>query len=219
MAEYNTDHEGNRNVGRDYNEAQLAFVGDSFTWGAWLARDKTFPDLIESGLQVPIVNLAQQSYFIEQYTIQTTLFLKRYSPKVVVLCIFANDLTKPLPPGDLENFYENHGWARYREYPFLRRSFLYQLGQQVERAFRPASRSKAKPSPLDHAETSQGIRLRRAAGTRPDYFSAGYHEGIEERFASLLQLISDAGSVPVVFLLPSKESAYKPDHLELFGGE
>ena len=110
QASYSTDELGFRNAGRDYDQSEVFFVGDSFTWGMWLPREETFPDLVGRRLGKTVSNLGQQSYYMEQYEKILRGFLGRYSPRYVALCVFANDLTTPLSDDDLANFYERFGW-------------------------------------------------------------------------------------------------------------
>ncbi len=215
-AAYSTDSDGFRNVGRDVAKARILFVGDSFTWGVWLPREQTFPDLIEQQLGVPIANWGRESYYIEQYALLADQFLDAFDPDIVAICIYANDLTAPISSEQLANFYDEYGWNNYRRYPLWKGSILYQAWQQASDALAAGS---APPSHLDFKQSSNGLRLYRGVGAHPHYESAGYDEAIEAKYLSMLRSIRAAGATPVVFLLPSKESTYFAEYTRLFGSD
>ncbi len=224
-ASYNTDAYGFRNVGRAYDQAQIVFVGDSFTWGAWLPREKTFPDLLAGRLGEPVANLGQESYYIEQYEKVTHLLFEKLlshgRPRYLALCIFANDLTTPISDDDLQHFYARFGWNQYRRFPLYKKFFVYRAGQfladsATSLAVSAGLRSPAPPSHLDHATTPQGVELYRQLGAHPYYFSQSYNTNTEAVLRRSLTYIRGQGVTPLVFLLPSKESAYKDEYLRLF---
>ena len=106
---YSTDDFGFRNVGRNYAESEIYFIGDSFTWGAWVPRADTFPDLVGRELGVQISNLGQESYYIEQYHKVARLALGWGRPRRVAVCLFANDLTAPMSDEDFETSTSDSG--------------------------------------------------------------------------------------------------------------
>lgn len=224
---YDTDERGFRNAGRSYEDSEIVFVGDSFTWGSWMPREDTFPDLLGRDLGKPVLNLAQESYYIEQYEKVVHLlfeeWLPLHRPRHVALCIFANDLTTPISDDDLANFYERFGWNEYREYPLHKRFFAYHAarflaGAARQAAIRSGLASPSPPSHLDRATTAGGVELYRQLGAHPYYFSQSYNDHTEQVFRRLLAYVRDQGSTPSVFLLPSKESAYRPEYERLFPG-
>jgi lysophospholipase L1-like esterase len=226
-ASYDTDEYGFRNVGRAYDAAEIVFVGDSFTWGSWLPREKTFPDLLAAQLRKPIANLAQESYYIEQYEkVVHLLFeklLRQGRPRYIALCLFANDLTTPISDDDLRHFYERFGWDQYRRFPLYQRFFVYRASRFLaDSAGRLAIAAGLRPAPppshLDRNRTAAGVELYRQLGAHPYYFSESYNLNTEAVLRRLLQYIRDKGVTPLVFLLPSKESAYKEEYLRLFPG-
>ncbi len=221
QASYNTDELGFRNLGRDYGQSDIFFVGDSFTWGMWLPREEIFPDLVGRRLGKAVSNLGQQSYYMEQYEKILRGFLGRYSPRYVALCVFANDLTTPLSDGDLANFYERFGWDQYREFPLYQKFFVYQASQLIGRQWRRLAiaagiEEPPAPSHLDHETNEAGMEFYRQLGAHPYYFTQSYDAGIEAAFQRLLEFVQESQVTPVVFLLPSKESAYKQEYLKIF---
>lgn len=227
-ASYDTDERGFRNVGRSYHESEIVFIGDSFTWGSWVPREKTFPDLAGRDLGLPILNLAQESYYIEQYEKVVHLlfeeWLPQHRPRYAALCIFANDLTTPVTDDDLKHFYERFGWNQYREYPLYKRSFVYSAwrfaaGMADSLAVRSGLAPTPPPSHLDRETSASGVELYRQLGAHPYYFSQSYNTYTEQMFRRLLAYIASEGVTPLVFLLPSKESAYKAEYERLFPGD
>jgi hypothetical protein len=231
-AAYDTDEHGFRNAGRAYQNAEIIFVGDSFTWGSWLPRDETFPDLAGAQLGKPVANLAQESYYVEQYEkVVRMLFEKllprgrQYGrPRYVALCIFANDLAAPVSDDDLKNFYERFGWNQYRAFPLHKKFFVYRAGQFLaesasQLAIASGFSTRPPPSHLDRNTTPAGVELYRQLGAHPYYFSQAYNLNTEAVLRRLLGYILDQHVTPLVFLLPSKESAYKDDYQRLFPGD
>jgi lysophospholipase L1-like esterase len=227
-AAYDTDEHGFRNAGRSYRDAEIVFVGDSFTWGSWLPREETFPDLLAARLNTPIANLAQESYYIEQYEKVVHLLFEKLRPhgrpRYVVLCLFANDLAAPISDDDLKNFYERFGWNQYRAFPLHKKFFVYRAGQFLAEsagriAIASGLASPPPPSHLDRKTTPAGVELYRQLGAHPYYFSQSYNRNTEAVLRRLLSYILDHGVTPLVVLLPSKESAYKDEYLRLFPGD
>ena len=241
---YTTDAFGFRNAGRDYRQSRLFFAGDSFPWGVWLARQQTFPDIVEDELGEPVINLAQQGYYIEQYE----RLLERHAPArrvparripvrripagrpaVVALCIYANDLAPPISPEDLRDFYSRFGWDKYQSYPEREKRLSFRVGEMLAgglaRLLESAGRgghdgldSPAPESPLDTRTAPSGMRFYRKMGAIPEYFSNKWNENTETVFRRTLESLLSRAITPVVFLLPSKESAYKQEYLKLFPG-
>jgi hypothetical protein len=221
---YSTDAFGFRNVGRDYESSEIYFIGDSFTWGSWVPRKDTFPDRIGLILGVEISNLGQESYYIEQYLKVARAALARGKPRKVVICLFANDLTAPLSDDELTNFYQRFQWDQYRYYPFYKKTLIYQAAHSFRGLVDNTAvvfgwRSGPPLSHLDRAIHSTGMEFYRQLGVHPEYFSQSLNVAIEAKFRLLIQEIKTRGAEPVVFLLPSKESAYKRTYKKLFSGD
>ena len=221
---YSTDDFGFRNVGRNYAESEIYFIGDSFTWGVWVPREDSFPDLVGRELGVQISNLGQESYYIEQYHKVARLALGWGRPRRVAVCLFANDLTAPMNDEDFENFYERFGWNQYRSYPLYKKTFVYQAAGFLEGlADRAAIASGLRPPPppshLDRRVNSAGMEFYRQLGVHPNYFSQSFHLAMEPKFRALLEEIIAQDVEPLVFLVPSKESAYREVYSQLFPGD
>ncbi len=224
IGRYSTDELGFRNVGRSYPESEIYFIGDSFTWGVWVRREDAFPDLVGEELGIPISNFGQESYYIEQYQKVARLALERGRPGRVAVCLFANDLTAPMTDEDFDNFYDRFGWNQYLSYPLYKKTFMYQAavfadGLADRAAIAAGWRSRPPPSHLDRRTDSAGMEFYRQLGVHPHYFSQSFHVEIEAKFRSLLEEIIGRNVEPVVFLLPSKESAYRDVYIELFPGD
>ena len=219
---YSSDEFGFRNLGRDYSDGKVFFVGDSFTWGVWLRREATFPDLVEKALNEPVINLAQQGFYMEQYELVLRSFLSEHRPRVVALCVFANDLAPAMSTNDLAHFYERFGWDQYEIYPSAEKRFLYRVGRVLADAWDWISRETPatdSPNALDAATAPSGMRFYRRMGAIPDYFTNAHSKNTEAVFLRTLRFIHSQGATPLVFLLPSKESAYQDAYLELFPGD
>jgi hypothetical protein len=210
-ASYSTDELGFRNVGRDYDAARIAFIGDSFTFGMWVDEGETFPSLLEQQLNTPILNLGQQSFYIEQYAMVTDWLLEHHHPDTIVVSIFPNDLTTEMTPDDFANFYERFGWNDYRAMPWNQRSIAYQLASRLN--------PPAPPPGIHNAVGPLGLTLFRVAGAHPDFIEADQVSHAAYVLSSIIEQANDHGIRTVVALLPSKESTYHLDYANLFDGD
>ncbi len=95
-------------------------------------EDETFPSLIGQALDVPVLNLGQQSFYVEQYSMVLDWLLERHAPDVVVVAIFPNDLTAEMTADDFAHFYERFGWNAYESMPWRERSMAYGLLKLLE---------------------------------------------------------------------------------------
>jgi len=211
-ATYSTDEFGFRNVGRDYDAARAAFLGDSFTFGVWVEERETFPSLIGEALDVQVLNLGQQSFYVEQYAMVLDWLLERHVPDVVVVSIFPNDLTVEMTADDFAHFYERFGWDAYRSMPWSERSMAFGLVKLL----RPKS---PQPQALESGRTELGLMLFREAGAHPGYLQDDMTEHVEQVVTGIVHRAGARGARVVVALLPSKESTYVDDYDRVFGGD
>ncbi len=214
-ASYSTDEFGFRNVGRDYDAAPIAFIGDSFTFGVWVAEEETFAGRLEQQLATPILNLGQQSFYIEQYALALDWFLENHQPDVIVVSIFANDLTPEMTSDDFAHFYERFGWNTYKSLSWRQRSITSHLGARLNTWRHP-------PVPPQEAVSGVGplgLTLFRIAGAHPEYVSGDQFTHTEQVLAVIVERATSQGVQTVVAFLPSKESTYHRDYAQLFGGD
>lgn len=211
-ATYSTDEYGFRNVGRDYDAARVAFLGDSFTFGVWVEEVESFPSLIGEGLGVPVLNLGQQSFYVEQYAMVQDWLLSRHTPDVIVVAIFPNDLTAEMTADDFAHFYERFGWDAYKQAPWQERSMAYGLVKLLRSPSAP-------PQALQSGRSELGLMLFREAGAHPGYLRDGMAEHVEQVVTSMIERAEARGVRTVVALLPSKESTYVDDYDRLFDGD
>jgi lysophospholipase L1-like esterase len=212
QATYSTDEYGFRNVGRDYDAARVAFLGDSFTFGVWVEERETFPSLIGKALDVPLLNLGQQSFYVEQYSMVLDWLLERHAPDVVVVAIFPNDFTAEMTADDFAHFYERFGWDAYRSMPWQQRSMAFGL---VRLLHSPAP----TPQALQSGRTRLGLMLFREAGAHPRYLQDGMAAHVEQVVTGMVERAGSRGVRLVLALLPSKESTYVDDYDRLFDGD
>ena len=90
-------------------ELRVAVVGDSLTAGFGVREEEAFPRLLETtaaGLARPgqgprVLNLGVPGYNLEQQAALVELSIARYRPRLVLLCLFVNDMENPfLARGD-----------------------------------------------------------------------------------------------------------------------
>lgn len=212
----NTDSYGFRNLGRDYTKSNLYFVGDSFTWGQWVSEEKSFPRLVESELKQPVINLGVPGYSFAQYEILFHEWIDKYKPNTVILSIVANDLTNyssDIGQKIYDTLKERNLLSWYKK-TFLSQSVL-------------KNNKKSLPALIEYPiskEAKNGLTLfnlslvapESGVGVDSDYLTSDAVVKVE---AALLRIINFSNENQVklfVFLVPSKESAYIKDYVQLF---
>jgi hypothetical protein len=101
--DYRSDESGFRN-GLGIKQADIVFVGDSFTEGASVSEEETFVQQVGKKLSRPVVNLGRGYYGPQQELIVLRRYALTYNPRVIVWQLFeGNDL------GDARVFAE---WLR-----------------------------------------------------------------------------------------------------------
>jgi lysophospholipase L1-like esterase len=89
-ADVRYDGNGFRND-RDFLQADVVVIGDSFVEGAMVGRDKTLVGRIEARLMVPTANFGQIGYGFRQELEVLKRFVPALSPKLVVWVVFGGN--------------------------------------------------------------------------------------------------------------------------------
>ncbi len=188
-------------------ELRVAVVGDSLTAGFGVAVEQAFPRLLETsaaGLARPgksprLLNLGVPGYNLEQQAALVELSIDRYRPRLVLLCLFVNDMEKPfLARGQDEELempqsglaaaggFSPRGWLRANSY------FYRFLGTRWDRLLRLGG---ARP---DEAE-DQRRRYDRL------WSDADQRKRLERVLLRTREVVGDAGEHRrlVVVLLPA----------------
>jgi lysophospholipase L1-like esterase len=200
-----TDSFGFRNRGRDYTKSNLYFIGDSFTWGEWVNEENAFPRLIESQLKQPVINLGILGYGFPQYEVLFQDWVAKYKPHTAVLCVFANDLTN-YPTLANKNAFDLA--KKTAQLSWYQKTFFYQfiLGNNKKMYQRFWS--------TNYKQAKNGLLLFTDAGANKDYLTSG--KAVEATLSRIIDLTKENQVRLVVFLIPSKESTYIKDYVELF---
>jgi hypothetical protein len=202
-----SDSYGFRNRGRDYTKSNLYFIGDSFTWGEWVNEENTFPRLIESELKQSVINLGIPGYGFQQYEALFQDSVAKYKPHTAVLCVFANDLTNYRTVKDKKAF---DLAKKTVQLPWYQKTFFYQFILENNKKIDTGIWS------INHKQTKNGLLLFTDAGANKDYLTSGYSLEIEAALSRIIDLTKENKVRLVVFLIPSKESTYIKDYVELF---
>ncbi len=91
------------------NKARIAFVGDSFAWGAGVEENETIPKILETELGggIEVLNFGVYGYGTDQELLYLDRVLE-FEPDLVILQIFSNDFADIWPN------------ARHQNKPFYR---------------------------------------------------------------------------------------------------
>jgi lysophospholipase L1-like esterase len=213
LVAFSTDSYGFRNVGRNYQDSKVYFVGDSYTFGYWIERGKSFVGLIEKKLGEPVISLSGGGYGFRQYKILIERFLDEFQPQLFVLCVYANDLNSLPSEQDLKNYYKFMGYDKFKVVSYRQKSILGQL-VSFFRMVRTIIRDGLPVATLD-----SGITLYKHWGADPNYLYSNQYLEVEKNLLEIIDITKKNNVELIIFLLPSKESVYKQDYQRLFGAK
>lgn len=137
--------------------ADIVVVGDSFPFGTYVRAADAFPSLLAEQLHTTVINLAVGSQAPAQYQRMVELSA-RYTPRLVLYCIFANDFidehAPPQPldeapfgsrPGDAALYVPAIGWRDRAEAMARRASNLSLLNLLRKIYAQPAAANQSVP--------------------------------------------------------------------------
>ncbi|MFQ5511448.1 MAG: SGNH/GDSL hydrolase family protein [Candidatus Krumholzibacteriia bacterium] len=205
--DYDTDTYGLRNVGKDYAGARVFFVGDSFTFGAWVERQDTFYGVIESRINEPVISLGVGGYGLRQYRTMIARFLEKYHPDVVALCVFANDLAPLETDAQLADYYRVKAWDKYESMSYRRKSIVYHTFRLL--------RSVGLRGQVHRMQNGLTI-FKRPYGASRTYVSGREYVGVEKIMGEIIDLVKGHDATLLLVLIPSKESVYKAEYVRAF---
>ncbi|MHC0065891.1 SGNH/GDSL hydrolase family protein [Nostoc sp. UIC 10890] len=212
----NTDSYAFRNIGRDYTKSNLYFIGDSFTWGQWVSEEKIFPRLVESELHQPVINLGVPGYSFAQYETLFNEWIAKYKPQTAILSIVANDLT---------NYSSDIGQKIYdtlkeRSFsPWYEKTFFYQLVFKNSKKSLPVKTGNSIFKEAKNGLTLFNLSLaapESGVGVDSDYLTSDGVIKVEAALSRIIRLTKENRVKLFVFLVPSKESTYIKDYVQLF---
>jgi len=214
----NTDKYGFRNRHKDYTESDIYFLGDSFTWGLFLEQEKTFPSLVEAGLEQSVINLGIPGYGLEQYEILFRNWVTKYQPKIAILSLYANDFKNLISPEELENFYELSGVNKY-SLPWYEKTFLYQFTDSYRNKSNNQSDGKRADNGLFFYNPERlGLEgyYMGGIGVSSEYLTSRAKIQVESAVLRLIEVANSANTKLFIFLIPTKESANIKEYIKLF---
>jgi lysophospholipase L1-like esterase len=217
-ADVRYDRNGFRND-RDFDQADVVVIGDSFVEGAMVGRDKTLVGRLESRLVVPTANLGQIGYGFRQELEVLERFVPALSPKLVVWVVFGgNDFR------DVE-YYERS--IAQRDVPrvpatlkqrLLSRNALVAGGRLLQDAVRDIS-----VEPAQMALNQSGLFTRSDGVTERVYFAPPELSPTPHQWKVATDTLTQAnrfsrqiGAEFVVVYVPRKFRVYR-DHLRIAG--
>lgn len=213
------DHNGFRND-TDYEQADIAVIGDSFVEAAIVAREESLVGLLASRLQRPVVNLGQIAYGFRQELEVLKRFALPLSPRLVVWVVFGGNDLRDVEwyEQQLVNFGKAEPPVPLRERLFSR-NMLVAAGAALDDIVRgvfdiPTSNA------LDHSglfSRADGVTERVYFGQSADPWNAHQWEVATSTLQEALHLSQQGGAEFVVVYIPRKFRIYK-DHLQLASG-
>lgn len=215
-ADVRYDRNGFRND-REFDQADIVVIGDSFVEAAIVARDRTLVGQLESRLKIPTVNLGQIAYGFRQELEVLKRFALPLSPKLVVWVVFGgNDFR------DVE-FYERQlkrfGTSRTPaalEQRLGLRNALVAGGKLLADTVRNVS-GKPGQSALDHS----GLFTRSDGVTERVYFAQAEESPTPHQWEVAMATLTEGSRVSrgvgagfVVVYVPRKFRVYR-DHIRI----
>ena len=219
-ATYNTDAIGFRNLGRDYSNSRIFFIGDSFVWGAWVTQEETMVSRVESELAEAVINLGVGSYDFLRYRILFENFVAQYQPEIAAVGVFPNDLGLPSPvvsgkAGSGEHYYRQ--WSHYKTYPLHKKTLTYSLFRWISTGGDTSSDQYAQRLDSDQKQAANGLTLFRYRGASRNYLKDSEAiRWVQASVDSLVEISARNGVKLAIFLFPTKESTYKSEYERLF---
>jgi hypothetical protein len=203
---FTTDELGFENSEDDYREARLAFVGDSFVDLPSLARQSRFYALAAERLGVKAVAYGVGNYGMLHYRLLAEDRVIPGPARVSVICIFANDLSRPL--------------SSFLDIPYSRRELQKRWPAFWQRTLSYGLYRRFFPPPTASAEGREARKdlvLFRERGADPAYFQHPEKcPEVERLLGETIELLIRAKRRCLVLLIPSKESTYLTDYERLF---
>lgn len=210
------DHNGFRND-RNYTQANVAVIGDSFVEAAIVPYEKSIVKQLEARLNTTTVNLGQIAYGFQQEMEVLRRYGLKMSPKLVIWVLFGgNDLR------DVEayEYLRKQVGKPVPKEPLQKRLFIRNILVASSNVFNSKFRTQPTRKALDHS----GL-YKRADGKRERvYFSQSnesynpYQWKVATETLSEARTISNkAGAEFVVVYIPRKFRIYR-DHLEVTPG-
>lgn len=212
----NTDNNGFRNLDRDYTDSNLYFVGDSFTWGWGIDREKTFYGILESELEEPIITLGIPGYGFEQYQVLFKDWVSKYKPKTVILSLYANDLEAVKPLEEMNKTYETLGAGEYETLDWYQKSLIYKfiIKKGLLNFLKMLFTTKETKNGLNlHNQRYMTYQL---VGTSRDYLESSDRIQVENALSQIIDIAQENEIELLIFCIPTKESTYIEQYAQLF---
>lgn len=205
IVEYRTDENGFRNA-PGQRQADVVFIGDSFTEAATVAEQDTFVQRVGQATGMSVVNLGRGAYGPQQELIVLKRYGLAYKPRVVVWQLFeGNDLT------DAEEFAI---WKKYHPQILMSLKERY-FDNSLLKEWLANTRALPPVGPMATLRYRGGIVRRVAVRYRyePDQPSTR-HLGMTETMAAIeegIQLCESNGIHLLVVFIPTMVHAMAPN--------
>jgi hypothetical protein len=207
------DHKGFRND-RDYEQADIAVIGDSFVEAAIVPFDQTFVEHIEKQTGVPTVNLGQIAYGLKQELEVLKRFALPLSPKVVVWALFGGNDLRDID--GYESMVEHFGEPR-EPAPLGKRTFFRNFLVAVSGTLTNRFRRQPSENALNHSglfQRADGVSERVYFGQTNKPVTASEWDVTVETLTEANRLSKQAGARFIVVYIPRKFRVYR-EYLEL----
>jgi hypothetical protein len=212
IVEYTSDENGFRNSSKQ-QQADIVFIGDSFTEAATVAEGDTFVRRVEQSTGLGVVNLGRGAYGPQQELIVLKRYGLAYKPRLVVWQLFeGNDLA------DAEGFAEWKKNPQQVNTSLKERYFNNSLLKEGLMKTRLQERGGPMVTLRHHDGTTRRVSLRyRYEPDQPSTMSLGMNETLSAIEAGH-QLCQSHGIQLLVVLVPTMVRVMAPnisfDHLE-----
>jgi hypothetical protein len=215
---YYTDDFGLRNNGPRVG-APVAAVGDSFTFGVFVAYEDTWVYQVGEQLGVRTANYATSAYSLWQYNAALREHICHEDHQIVLYAVYANDLQNTLGAEEYgKSYYRNARLYRYRtpiDYGFtlvFERSparhliaFVQGMGAAEDEGGSPI---ESQAADLDRRTAPNGLQLVPFNnGVRMDYFETTAW-AVEEQVVTGIELAHNCDLQFVLVPIPPREAVY-----------
>ncbi|HWR54608.1 MAG TPA: hypothetical protein VN428_26100 [Bryobacteraceae bacterium] len=199
---YRNDENGFRNP-PGVTQADIAFIGDSFTEAAHMLEELTFVQRVASGAGLRTVNLGRGAYGPQQELIVLKRYALRYHPKVIVWQFFTgNDVN------DAEEFAHWVLLGRKSDTPLLTRYLNNSFLRRTLKDVLHLPTRGTVPATLRYTDgSSEEVRV--LYEREPPVLQSAAHE-IEHALAEGARICNERGIKLIVFTVPTMLHILQP---------
>ncbi len=216
-----TDDLGFRNSLANQETAEIAVVGDSFTFGYGVNEEETWPKILEFLTGKEVANFGVVSYAPWQYNLILNAYPPFFENKLVLYCLYPNDYASENETETGGDYYSQKGWDLYQKSNPSTEDMLYAFYSR-EPFFKKTIAFKIYKTFFEapiKAITTKGIRLFRNTWLKDTDLSEQNLALVHQRIRKAKRTIEEYNSRMAVVFFPSKSRVFNTEYQKTFGDD